>query len=160
MTSYRRLSDEQLLAECRVEAFRGPGPGGQKRNKTSSAVRITHKPTGLWAISTESRSQQRNRQMALDRLRHKLALLVREAVNLAEFPEPEILDVSQRAFGYPAAMGKILDVLDHAGWSVSDAARILAVSTGRLVGFLREDGPLFAEVNRRRKERGLRGLNS
>jgi hypothetical protein len=98
--------------------------------------------------------------MALDRLRHKLALLVREAVNLAEFPEPEILDLSQRAFGYPAAMGKILDVLDHTGWSVSDAARILAVSTGRLVGFLREDGPLFAEVNRRRKERGLRGLNS
>jgi hypothetical protein len=160
MTSYRGLSDEQLLAECRVEAFRGPGPGGQKRNKTSSAVRVTHNPTGLWAISTESRSQQRNRQMALDRLRHKLALLVREAANLAEFPEPEILDVSQRAFGYPAAMGKILDVLDHAGWSVSDAARILAVSTGRLVGFLREDGPLFAEVNRRRKERGLRGLNS
>jgi hypothetical protein len=158
--SYRLLSDEQLLADCRVEAFRGPGPGGQKRNKTSSAIRLTHKPTGLSAISTESRSQQRNRQTALARLRHKMALLVREVVNLAEFPEPEILDVSQRAFGYPAAMGKILDLLDHVGWSVSDAAKILGVSTGQLVGFLRADGALFAEMNRQRKDKGLRGLNS
>jgi hypothetical protein len=159
MASYRGLSDEQLLAVCRVEAFRGPGPGGQKRNKTSSGVRLTHKPNGISAISTESRSQERNRQMALVRLRHKMALTVREEVNLAEFPEPGILEVSQRAFGYPAAMGKILDVLDHVGWSVSDGARILGVSTGRLVSFLRADAPLFAEMNRRRKSKGLRGLN-
>jgi protein subunit release factor B len=51
------MPDNQLLADCRWEAFRGPGPGGQKRNKTSSAVRITHLPTGLSAIATESRSQ-------------------------------------------------------------------------------------------------------
>lgn len=160
MANYRGLSDEQLLADCRVEAFRGPGPGGQKRNKTSSAVRLTHKPSGLAAISTESRSQERNRQMALGRLRHKMALMVREEVNLAEFPQPAILDVSRRAFGYPAAMGKILDVLDHIGWSVSDTAKILGVSTGQLVSFLQADGPLFAEMNRRRKDKRLRGLNS
>jgi hypothetical protein len=160
MASYRGLSDEQLLTDCRVEAFRGPGPGGQKRNKTSSAIRLTHKPSGLSAISTESRSQQRNRRTALDRLRHRMALLVREEVDLADLPKPEILEVSRRASDYPAAMGKVLDVLDRAGWSISDAAKILGVSTGQLVGFLRSDGPLFAEINRRRREKGLRGLNS
>jgi hypothetical protein len=160
MASYRGLSDEQLLADCRIESFRGPGPGGQKRNKTSSAIRLTHEPSGLSAISTESRSQQRNRQMALGRLRHKMALQVREDVDLAEFPDPQILQVPRRSDEYPAAMGEVLDVVDHAGWSVSDAARILGVSTGQLVGFLRADGPLFAEVNRRRREKGLRGLNS
>ncbi len=89
-----------------------------------------------------------------------MALMVREEVNLAEFPQPAILDVSRRAFGYPAAMGKILDVLDHIGWSVSDTAKILGVSTGQLVSFLQADGPLFAEMNRRRKDKRLRGLNS
>ena len=79
---------------------------------------------------------------------------------MAEFPDPQILGVSRRSDEYPAAMGKILDVLDHAGWSVSDAAKILGVSTGQLVSFLQGDGPLFAEVNRRRREKGLRGLNS
>lgn len=160
MAGYRGQSDEQLLADCRVKAFRGPGPGGQKRNKTSSAIRLMHVPSGLSAISTESRSQKRNRQMALVRLRHKIALLVREEVDLAEFPNPRILEAPRRSGDYPAAMGKILDVMDHAGWSVSEAAKILGVSTGQLVGFLKADGPLFAEMNRRRREKGLRGLNS
>ena len=36
------LSDEELMKECRFDAMRGTGPGGQKRNKTSSAARVTH----------------------------------------------------------------------------------------------------------------------
>lgn len=160
MASYRKFSDAQLMAECRWEAFRGSGPGGQKRNKTSSAIRVTHEPSGLSAIAGESRSQGRNRQVAVRRLRHKIALLVREPVDLAEFPNPKLLRISRGSGDYPAAMGKILDVLDHAGWSVSDAGKILGVSTGKIVAFLREDEMAFAEVNRRRKEKGLRGLNS
>jgi len=160
MAGYRKMSDEQLLADCRVEAFRGPGPGGQKRNKTSSAIRLTHRPSGLSAISTEFRSQDRNRRSALARLRHKIALLEREEVALAKLPEAKIMEVPRRSGDYISAMGKVMDVLDHAGWSVSEAAKMLGVSTGRLVSFLRADGPLFAEMNRRRKEKGLRGLNS
>jgi hypothetical protein len=57
-------------------------------------------------------------------------------------------------------MGKVLDVLDHAGWSVSEAAELLGISVGRLVAFLRADAQLFAEVNRQRKKKGFRGLNS
>src|SRR5579872_655799 len=158
MDSFRKLSDEQLLADCRFEAFRGPGPGGQKRNKTSSAIRLTHEPSGISVIAGESRSQQRNRQVALARLRHKIALMVREEVNLADFPEPQILQVSRRSSGYPVAMGKVLDVLDHVGWSVSGAGKILGVSTGQLVGFLGADAAVWMEMNRRRQAAGLRGL--
>src|SRR5271155_3533658 len=78
MADLRKLTDEQLLAQCRVEAYRGSGPGGQKRNKTSSAVRITHEATGLSAIGTESRSQSQNKSKALRRLRLRLALEIRE----------------------------------------------------------------------------------
>ena len=65
-------SDEQLLAECRVETFRAGGPGGQHQNATESGVRLVHLPSGLRAVAREERSQHRNRARALARLRSKL----------------------------------------------------------------------------------------
>jgi len=58
----------KLLAECDVEAYRSSGPGGQKKNKTESSVRVRHRSTGLVRIATESRSQARNREAALQRV--------------------------------------------------------------------------------------------
>jgi hypothetical protein len=111
-------------------------------------------------VAGESRSQYRNRQAALDRLRRKIALRVREPINLSSLPDPAILAVSARSADYPAAMGKTLDALEYAAWSVSDGAKLLGVSTGRLIGFLRTDAQLWMEVNQRRQEAGLRGLNA
>ena len=62
-------SDEELLRECEVETFRASGPGGQHVNKTESAVRLRHLPTGLVATSRESRSQHRNKAACLRKLR-------------------------------------------------------------------------------------------
>src|ERR1700722_1391277 len=72
------LTDAQLLEQCSVDTYRASGPGGQKRNKTSSAVRLRHGPSGLIVIAEESRSQHENRQRALRRLRQALYLKVRE----------------------------------------------------------------------------------
>jgi peptide chain release factor 2 len=71
--------DEALLAECRVETFRSGGPGGQHQNVTESGVRLTHIPTGIRVVSREERSQHRNRERALTRLREKLEALRRRA---------------------------------------------------------------------------------
>ena len=65
-------SDEELLAECRVETFRSGGPGGQHQNRTESGVRLVHLPTGIRASSRNERSQHRNKALALQRLRRKL----------------------------------------------------------------------------------------
>lgn len=54
--------------ELRVDVMRSSGPGGQHVNKTSSAVRVTHVPTGLTAVAREERSQHQNRRLALARL--------------------------------------------------------------------------------------------
>ena len=67
-----RPEDDTLLAECRIETFRAGGPGGQHQNKTESGVRLTHLPTGITVTARESRSQHRNRQIALARLRAAL----------------------------------------------------------------------------------------
>src|SRR4051812_30153610 len=72
------LSDAQLLEQCEVDTYRASGPGGQKRNKTSSAVRLRHPPSGLIVIAEESRSQHENRGRALRRLRQALYLKIRD----------------------------------------------------------------------------------
>jgi len=58
--------------DYKVELMRASGPGGQHVNKTESAVRITHLPTGISAIAQEQRSQRMNRQLAFARLQIKL----------------------------------------------------------------------------------------
>ncbi len=77
------LPDEKLLAACRVESFASSGPGGQNKNRSAAAVRITHLPTKIHAAATDSRSHRENRIHALRELRHKLALEVRR-----EIPDP------------------------------------------------------------------------
>jgi peptide chain release factor len=56
------------LADVRFEALRAGGPGGQHQNKTESAVRAVHVPTGLEVVVREVRSQHRNKAIALHRL--------------------------------------------------------------------------------------------
>jgi protein subunit release factor B len=67
----------RLARECDIEPYRSSGPGGQKKNKTESSVRVRHRPTGLVRIATESRSQARNRIAALERIALALAARAR-----------------------------------------------------------------------------------
>ena len=169
------LSDTELLAQCELDTYRASGPGGQKRNKTSSAVRIRHLPSGLIVISEESRSQHENREQALRRMRKALWLELRmsipEAVRTTESiaRRPEYADARGRdgrlSLGvknplFWPVVGLVLDLLTDFQAQVSLVAAALGISTGNLIRFLDEDPKVWQAANRIRVAYGRKNLKT
>ncbi len=69
-------TDDALLGECRVDVFRSTGPGGQGVNTADSAVRLTHEPSGIVVVCRRQRSQLRNKEECVHRLRARLEELL------------------------------------------------------------------------------------
>jgi len=165
------LTDAQLLAQCEVDTYRASGPGGQKRNKTSSAVRLRHPPSDLLVIAEESRSQHENKAQALRRLRQAFFLKIREPLDadrLAKISQREELtqaktnagrlDVGRRDPRYWPAVGVVLDVLQSSEARVADAAHFLEISTGNLIDFLQTEPKVWEQTNQMRVRFGRKKL--
>ena len=71
------IDPETLKKEVIVETYKSSGPGGQRKNKTETAVRLRHLPSGITVTATEYRSQAQNRKQAFERLRDRLIRLNR-----------------------------------------------------------------------------------
>jgi hypothetical protein len=150
-------SDEDLFQQCRCDFFKATGKGGQKRNKTSSAVRLTHSASDLVVSDSSSRSQHENRTKALRKLRFQIALKIRnETADVSSLQT----DISIRNPQYPQLVAGLLDVLFQHEWSVKDAAEVLQITTSRLVKILYRDPELWQEVNRQRENSALPNLKS
>ena len=65
----------KLVKETKIFYYKSRGPGGQRKNKRETSVKLHHIPSGLWIIAAEARSQARNKEIAFRRLKEKLALL-------------------------------------------------------------------------------------
>lgn len=172
---YPGLDDEALLAQCDVHIYKSSGPGGQHRNKVSSAVRLRHRPTGVSAHGDDSRSQHDNRRMAIRRLRMNLACQVRRQVDLTGPPAPTLAECTFVARGGPAqgrrrlAVGPrdhrfwavaaaVLDILDACQAQLSQAGAYVGISTGNLVDFLKSDRHLLTAAQALRKAHGQKPL--
>ena len=173
--TWTNLNDEQLLAQCEVDTYRASGPGGQKRNKTSSAVRLRHPPSGLIVIAEESRSQHENRARALKRMRQALYLKLRDDLPpaarspeaLAAHPDYRAarggdgrLDLGRKDPRFWPAAGVVLDVLQAFEARVSEAAEALGLGTANLVAFLAVESKVWEEANHLRTRFGHKPLRN
>ena len=159
------LSSDQLLNQCQLRTQRRGGPGGQHRNKTSSGVFLEHEPTGHIGEATERRSQAQNRTVALARLRHKLAIVVRTSSPLNQTQrrligeEARVRDQYRRSklrladsnADRPAVLAMLLDDLWAAGGQPSLVAKAWDVSTSSINRFLRSQPAAMEWVNRVRE---------
>ncbi len=144
-----------------MDTYRASGPGGQKRNKTSSAVRLRHLPSGLLVIAEESRSQHENRARALKRLRQAFFLKLREpACAKPQAVEEGRLHLSRKDARFWPTAGLVLDVLAAVEARVADAAKALGISTGNLIDFLRTDPKVWEQANQLRQKFGHKPLRA
>jgi hypothetical protein len=162
------LSDERLLAQCEVDTYRASGPGGQKRNKTSSAVRLRHGPSGLSVIAEESRSQHENRGRALRRLRQAFYLKLREPAGPGEVAAALApardgdgrIHLGPRDPRFWGLAGVLLDVLEGVAGRVSEAAAVLGLSTGNLIDLLATHEKVWEQANHLRARFGHKALRA
>lgn len=164
--SYLDLDDGDLLKQCTVETFRASGPGGQHRNKTDSAVRLRHTPTGITAQAYERRSQHENKAVALRRLRESIALEVRQPLDVERYEVPAALAailpgrqrIGPKNERYWPGVAALLDLFVAMECSVSDTAAKLGLSTGGLSRVLLESPAVAAKVNELRTAKRMRPL--
>ena len=169
---YLAADDGQLLRQCDQHEYRSSGPGGQHRNKVSSAIRLRHRPTGISAHGDDSRSQHQNRALALKRLRMNIACQHRRGADLAG-PVPDYVrqctfvarggeaagrlrlavGVRDQRFWHVAAY--LLDLLDAAGGSLAVAAEVIGVTSSNFAKVLDSERHLLAAAQDIRKRHGL-----
>lgn len=156
--------DARLLAECEIHLHRTRGPGGQHRNKTESAVRLHHRPSGFVVNAGERRSQHENRASALRRLREALAVGIRCPLPAEANWPPGVqiregrLRVSASHAAYWCVVALVLDALAASGGQPATAAGRLGVTASSLVRFVAAEPKAWVEANRIRAAAGLRPL--
>lgn len=160
------FDDARLLAECKIHIYRASGPGGQHRNKVSSAVRLQHRPTGFVVTATERRSQHENKANALKRLREAIAVGIRQSPPV-ETVWPDGVQIYQRQLkvnpknpAYWQVLAAALDELAACDGQVAKAAARLNVTTSSFTRFLAGHAKAWTEANRIRKAAGLSPLRA
>ena len=169
--NWLELSDEALAAQCRFERFRVSGPGGQHRNKTDSAVRLTHEPSGVVGFASERRSQHQNRLVALKRVRRNIAIELRSDVGLEMYHPPRTLQrilprsvqtdvpgkdrVGPKHREFWTGAGPLLDLFSAVHGSTSDCASQIGCSSNQLTKLFASEPHLWAAANAIREQHGL-----
>ncbi len=150
--------------ECEFRTQRRSGPGGQHRNKVETGVFARHRPTGIEAGATESRSQAGNRESAIRRLRVKLAIVFRSSA-AATLAQPSAtwtgrcrgrrIQVNENHFDFAALLSEALDTLAFFDWNFPPASEHLQCSNTQLIKLLSVRPTALDLVNVEREKHSL-----
>ena len=124
-------------ADLRIDTFRASGPGGQKVNKTSSAIRITHIPTGIVVQCQNEKSQHQNKDSAMQVLRsrlYELELKKRESAKKADYDEKDLIAWGSQIRTYTLQPYRL--VKDHR--TGTESGDVDGVLDGNLAKFLKD----------------------
>lgn len=157
---------DSILSQCKISFTRRAGPGGQNRNKVETAVILDHSPSGIRAEANERRSQLENRNVALTRLRLRLALEVRVPVKPDDTPSAlwrsrcrgGRIAVNPGHADFPSLLSEALDFLHAHHFDVKAAASRLDCSATQIVKLLQLHPPAMKLLNDERAKLELRPL--
>ncbi len=173
------LPPEELLKACKQARFQGSGPGGQKRNRVYSGIRLTHEASGLYVESDASRESRRNLEDALHRLRIELALSVlsekggkaKQPVttenqdqawvieSTAAFQHPDFrTQASPSHVDFPILALRAIYFLNKYDGQIAAAAKSLNCTASALTRFLKLDKTVWTAARRIREAHGLHPL--
>lgn len=160
------IDPEQLLKHCTISKGRSQGPGGQHRNKVSTHITITHTPTSTTAQAGERRSAAENEKVAVSRLRHTLAITIRQPVPIGEIRtdlwksrcKNSKIACSPNHHDYPAMLALALDVLEDSKYEPSKAALRLECTSSQLLKLIAAHPPAFVLLNANRAKLTLHPL--
>jgi len=173
---YLGLDDAALLRQCDVDTYKSSGPGGQHRNKVSSAVRLRHRPTAISVHGDQSRSQHENKRLALGRLRMSIACRLRRPLPAPADGPPEHvaeciftprgggggqrrLEIGRKDHRFWHVAAYLLDALEAYEGRLADAAAHLGIGTSNLASVLQSDRRLLAAAQEIRKKFGHKPLS-
>jgi hypothetical protein len=151
-----KMNDETLSRHCKLDFFKGSGNGGQKRNKTSSAVRVQLSETDFVATDCSERSQHRNRANALAKLRRAIAYGER----LTPPSAPDHLECALDHPDYPLYLAHLLDIADAVNYDHRSIADFLGCTPSALLKKFARDPELWQFINANRVKRGLTSLKA
>lgn len=150
------------MRDCEIERFQASGPGGQKRNRVYSAIRLRHRPTGLGAQSSEYREADRNRRDALHKLRLEMAFAAFPSAmdGAGETPLPRLrYPCNPGHADFPLLVFTALSLFEACRGEAGEAARRAGLSTSAFTKFLRLHKKMWSIAGRIRAASGLPPLH-
>ena len=145
--------DAVLLRDCDFIMQKGTGNGGQKINKTSSAVRLRHRPTGIAVSANEERSQTGNRHIALRKLRYEIAMRIHAEPSGPDFtllPSPSPANHARLVLWTAA----LFDRLTASDFDLAQTAALCGASVSQLERAMRKYPHVWRSWSESRRKNG------
>jgi len=152
-----KLSDAELVKNCKIDNYQASGPGGQKRNRKLSAVRLLHLKSEISVTAAEYREGKRNLSAALLKLRLEIALSAdytdENDLNLLKAISLK-LEMNENKPDFSILILKVFTVYKNHQGILKDTANELGLTNAKLVKFLKKNKQVWQRVQQIRKEYG------